>query len=169
VRLIVATAVVILLAATGCGGERSSGVAAHDQDEARTGAATTKRKIDASVSVPRGDSGVIYLVHGRSAVIGRFIGTCPERAEPRTAYEPTRQAADGLAAVDGRGASRAGTVLFGRGLHGGHQPSGLEQWLIRMSRESEEVTVNASLEVVRQRGSPDCTFWLYGSLILLTR
>jgi len=112
---------------------------------------------------------VIYSVHGRSAAIGRFAGACRKGAAPGTVYKPTREAADATVAVDGRRVSRAATVVYGERLNGGRGPSGVEHWLIRMDRQNEEVTVEASLEVVRQRGSPDCTFWLYGSFAVLRR
>jgi hypothetical protein len=164
-RPIVGVAVVSPFA-SGCGGGLSSGGAPHTQPVAST---TVKHAIDAAVSVPPSSSRVIYAIHGRTATLGRFVGVCRKQAAPRTAYEPTRNAADAIAAVDGRGASRAATVTFGQRLNGGDQPSGLEHWLIRMGRESEAVTVEASLEVVRQHGSPACTFWLYGSIAALFR
>lgn len=164
-RPLVGVAVAILFAASGCGGTTSHGT----QHTERAAGTTAKYTIDASVSVPPSSSRVIYAIHGRTATIGRFVGVCRKQAAPRTAYEPTRNAADAIAAVDGRGVSRAATVTFGQRLNGGDQPSGLEHWLIRMGRESEEVTVEASLEVVRQRGSPACSFWLYGSIATLFR
>jgi hypothetical protein len=165
-RLIAGIAGVSLFAASGCGGTTSSPRHSAVQLAAD---AIVKHTIDAAVSVPPGSSRVIYAVPERSAVIGRFLGTCPEGAAPRTEYRPTRRAADAIAAVDGRGVSRAATVVFGQRLNGGHRTSGLEQWLVRTGRESENVTVDASLEIVRERGSPDCTFWLYGSLTVLSR
>jgi hypothetical protein len=165
-RLIVGVAVVSLFAASGCGGGLASGGASHTQRVAST---TVRHAIDASVSVAPSRSRVIYTIHGRTAAIGRFVGMCPKKATPRTAYEPTREAADAIAAVNGRGVSRAATLTFGQRLDGGDRATGLEHWLIRMGRESETVTVEASLEVVRQRGSPDCSFWLYGSVALLLR
>src|SRR6266849_8630982 len=155
-RPIVGVAVACLFAASGCGGTTSRGT----RHTERAPGTTAKHMIDAGVSVRPSSSRMIYAIHGRSATIGRFVGVCRKQAAPRTAYEPTRNAADAIAAVDGRGVSRAATVTFGQRLNGGDQPSGLEHWLIRMGRESEEVTVEASLEVVRQRGSPACTFWL---------
>jgi hypothetical protein len=154
------------LFAAGCGGGVSSGGTPHAEGAA---GATETHTIDAAVSVPPGSSRVIYSVHGRSAAFGRFVGACRKRAAPVTVYEPTREAADATVAVDGRGVSRAATVVYGQRLNGGRGPSGVEHWLIRMGRENEEVTVEASLEVVRQRGSPDCTFWLYGSFVVLRR
>jgi hypothetical protein len=44
-------------------------------------------------------------------------------------------------------------------LNGGRRPSGLEQGCPHGLRD-EDVVFEASLEVVRQRGSPDCTFGL---------
>jgi hypothetical protein len=165
-RPIVGVALVGLFAASGCGGGDASRGSAPAE---RARSALEKRAIGAAVSVSPGSSRLIYAVHGRSAVIGRFVGKCFMRSAPGTAYRPARQAADTIAAVDGRGVSRAATVVFGQRLNGGVRSSGLEQWLIRMGRESEGVTVNALLEVVRERGSPDCTFALYGSVVVLRR
>lgn len=159
VRLAVAAGV----AASGCGGADSADDKLRPQ-AAPTGPGIEGRTIDAAVSVQKGAARVIYTIRGRHGSVGRFIGTCRLRRTPRTAYSPTRRAATAIAAVDGRGVSRAATVVYGDRLNGGTRPSGLEQWLIRMGRKSEDVTVEASLEIVRERGSPDCTFWLYGSI-----
>jgi hypothetical protein len=165
-RRTVGLAVVAVFAASGCGAGASSRVKPQTM---RPGPWTEKRTIDTGVSVRRGTCHLIYTAHGRSGPIGRFVGVCPSRGTPRTAYEATRQAADAIAAVDGRGVSRAATVVAGQRVSGGDRESGLEHWFIRMGREPEDVTLEGSLEVVQQRGSPDCTFWLYGSIIVLRR
>jgi hypothetical protein len=159
-RSIIAIVGVSLFASSGCGGTATVPPASQG---------TVTRAVDAAVSVAPGTSRVIFAVRGRSEVIGRFVGTCSRRAGPRTEYRPTRRAADATAAVDGRGVSRAATVVFGQRLVGGNRASGIEHWLVRMGRESEDVTVDASLEIIRERGSGDCTFWLYGSVARVSR
>jgi hypothetical protein len=157
---------VLALLASACGGEGGSQVR-QQQTDAVSG--VQRRSIDTAVSVRRGSSRVIYPARGSSGQIGSFIGTCHPRRAPHTAYRPTRQAADAIVAIDGRGVSHATTVVFGDQISGGTRPNGLERWLVRMGREPEEVTIEAWLGVVRERGSPDCTFWLYGSVSVLRR
>jgi hypothetical protein len=166
VKQLVGLGVMTVFAASGCGAADSPQAEAQRM---RTGPGIERRTIDASVSVRPGASGVIYIARGRHGPIGRFLGVCRSGGTPRTAYEPTPQAATAIAAVDGRGVSRAATVVPRQRLSGGNRRSGLERWLIRMGRKSEDVTLEASMQVVRQRGGPDCTFWLYGSMTLLRR
>ena len=153
--------VVAMLIVSGCGSGRSHLNAASP--------GTTSRAINSAVSVRRGKTRVVYVVNGRSGPIGSFVGSCAIDHAPHTSYRAKPQAADATVAVDGRGASRAAAIGPSQRLQGGTSQSGLEHWLVRMGRESEEVTLEASLEIVRERGSPDCTFWLLGSVTVLRR
>jgi hypothetical protein len=137
---------------------------------AATPSATT-RPIDVAATLRKGESRVLYSPSGRVGRIGTFRVGCSLAGRPSTSYTVARMAADTLAAVSGRGASRGGVLIAASPtMRGGSARGGIEHWLLRMAREAEDVTVDVSLAVIRRPEAPGyCEFWLRGSVVVLRR
>ena len=133
---------------------------------------TSSGYVSAAVTLRVGQSLPLYVLSGRlSGPIGTFVVSCSARGQPHTRYVVTRSAADTLVAMDGRGASRGAVLASERpALDGGAGISGLEHWIVRMGREPEEVTLDATLYAVATGANPTagappafCTFGLAGT------
>jgi hypothetical protein len=124
------------------------------------------RRIDVALSLRKGESGrTLYVVRDDVSRVGIFVVGCDADGSPApTAYRVPPRGTNVDAAVDGRGVSRAERiVLEGDELTGGSGP-GLEHWVTAMSREPDEVLVDATLTAFGASASnPVCTFALHGT------
>jgi hypothetical protein len=137
---------------------------------AATPSATTAA-VDVAATLRKGESRVLYAPSGRLGRIGTFRVGCSLAGRASTSYTVARTAADTLAAVSGRGASRGGVLIAASPtMRGGPARGGIEHWLVRMGRQAEDVIVDVSLAVIRRPEAPGyCEFWLRGSVVMVRR
>jgi hypothetical protein len=131
----------------------------------------TPTAVDVATTLRKGESRVLYSPRGRLGRIGTFRVGCSRAGGASTSYTVARTAADTLAAVSGRGASRGGVLVAASPtMRGGSARGGIEHWLLRMGRQPEDVIVDVSLAVIRRPEAPGyCEFWLRGSVVVLRR
>jgi hypothetical protein len=164
-------AALVLLAFAGC--DEGRGVSARAPVAATTAPLSTTsgtptvetRLIDTSLSLRKGElERTLYVVRDDVGPLGVVVVGCDDEEMPTaTSYRAPAKGTDVQVAVDGRGVSRAGRIEPGEAFEGG-AGSGLEHWLTSMTREPDEVLVDAALTAFG--GGPldvGCAFTLRGT------
>jgi hypothetical protein len=145
---------------SGCAGDEAQTARAKQTHDL----ATRSRPVDRALFVDTGRKRVLYAVRGiHYGIVGRFVVSCSHEGVARTVYELGQSPVTVVAAVEGRGASRAAKLLPGERLRGGAKRSGIERWIVLAGGEPESIRLDATL-LVRPERSVGCEFTMRGAV-----